>query len=53
VHVPCATSVTSPAGVTGHTDAVDDVNVGVRPLDADAIDATENAASPNVFATPV
>jgi len=44
--VPCATSVTRPPEVTVHTGVVDDVNVGVRRLDADAIDATEKLASP-------
>jgi len=45
--------VTVPAELTVQTEVVDEVNVGAKPLLADAIDATENAASPKVFVPPV
>ena len=53
VHVPWASRVTVPDESTVHTPVVDDVNVGVRPLVAEAIEATEKGAEPKVFVPPV
>jgi hypothetical protein len=53
VHVPCATNVTVPPDVVVHTPDESDVNDTGKPLVADAIDATENESSPNVFVPPV
>jgi hypothetical protein len=53
VHAPPATIVTAPPDVVVHTPVVSEENDTNRPLDAEAIDATENESSPNVFAPPV
>lgn len=44
--MPCATNVTVPPSVTVHTGVVEEVNVGLKPLVADAIEPTEKSLVP-------
>jgi hypothetical protein len=53
VQTPSRTSVTVPPDVTVHTLVVLEVKLTDSPLEAEAIDATENESSPNVFVPPV
>jgi hypothetical protein len=52
VQVPCETRVIDPALVTVQTLVVDEVKVGVSPLVAEAIDATEKTAAPKTLLPP-